>query len=69
MLSVVKLAGSDQRYYLEQADRRVDRIESMASGAEDYYLSGPEAAGEWVGTASASLKLQGQVTEESCARR
>ena len=38
MLSLVKLAGTDQRYYLKQAQRRIDRVGSMASGAEDYFL-------------------------------
>ena len=63
MLSLAKLAGVDQRYYLEQADRRVDHAESVSTGAEDYYLSGPEAAGTWVGSAARSLRLRGDVTE------
>jgi hypothetical protein len=40
MLSLVKLAGTDERYYLEQAQGRGDRVVSMASGAEDYFLFG-----------------------------
>lgn len=63
MLSLAKLAGSDQRYFLEQAQGRVDHAGSVASGAEDYYLSGPEAAGEWAGSASALLGLRGNVSE------
>ena len=59
MLSLVKLAGTDQRYYLEQAQGRVDRVGSMASGAEDYFLSGPEAAGEWIGSAAPLLGCRG----------
>jgi conjugative relaxase-like TrwC/TraI family protein len=63
VLSLAKLAGTDQRYYLELAERRVDHTESVASGAEDYYLSGPEAAGTWVGSAARSLRLAGEVAE------
>ena len=65
MLSLAKLAGVDQRYYLEQADRRVDHAESVSSGAEDYYLAGPEAAGEWVGGGAKTLRLKGEVAEDA----
>ena len=64
MLSLAKLAGVDQRYYLEQADRRVDHAESVSSGAEDYYLSGPEASGKWTGAGTRSLRLKGDVSED-----
>ena len=63
MLSLAKLAGPDQRYYLDQADRRVDHTASVATGAEDYYLSGPEAAGTWTGSATGALSLGGEVGE------
>jgi conjugative relaxase-like TrwC/TraI family protein len=63
VLSLAKLAGVDQRYYLEQAERRVDHAESVSTGAEDYYLSGPEAAGHWTGSAAKVLRLSGEVTE------
>jgi conjugative relaxase-like TrwC/TraI family protein len=63
VLSLAKLAGVDQRYYLEQAERRVDHAESVSTGAEDYYLSGPEAAGHWTGSAARGLQLSGEVTE------
>jgi conjugative relaxase-like TrwC/TraI family protein len=63
VLSLAKLAGVDQRYYLEQAERRVDHAESVSTGAEDYYLSGPEAAGHWTGSAAKALQLSGEVTE------
>jgi hypothetical protein len=65
VLSLAKLAGSDQRYFLDQAQRRVDHTESVASGAEDYYLTGPEAAGEWSGSATGDLGLRGQVSEQA----
>ncbi len=63
VLSIAKLAGTDQRYYLDQAKKRVDHAESVASGAEDYYLTGPEAAGRWVGGAATDLALEGDVGE------
>jgi conjugative relaxase-like TrwC/TraI family protein len=63
VLSLAKLAGTDQRYFLEQAQRRVDHAESVSSGAEDYYLSGPEAAGEWTGSGTPLLGLHGRVCE------
>src|SRR3954471_15778321 len=64
VLSLAKLAGPDQRYYLEQAQGRVDHAGSVASGVEDYYLSGPEAAGSWVGSATAALGLTRDVSED-----
>jgi conjugative relaxase-like TrwC/TraI family protein len=35
----------------------------VSSGAEDYYVSGPEAAGRWTGSASAALGLRDDVRE------
>ena len=32
MLSLVKLAGTDQRYYLKQAQRRIDRDRGRLTG-------------------------------------
>jgi conjugative relaxase-like TrwC/TraI family protein len=63
VLSLAKLAGTDRRYFLDQTQRRVDHTESVSSGAEDYYLSGPEAAGEWTGSASLFMGLGGPVSE------
>jgi conjugative relaxase-like TrwC/TraI family protein len=63
VLSLAKLAGADQRYYLEQARSKVDHTGSVSSGAEDYYLSGPEAAGTWSGSAAPALGLRGEVKE------
>ena len=65
MLSLAKLAGSDQRYYLELAQQRVDHATSVSSGAEDYYLAGPEAAGEWSGAGTRHLGLSGRVSESA----
>jgi conjugative relaxase-like TrwC/TraI family protein len=63
VLSLAKLAGADQRYYLDQGQVRTDHAGSVSSGAEDYYLSGPEAAGRWIGAASAALGLRNDVRE------
>jgi conjugative relaxase-like TrwC/TraI family protein len=63
VLSLSKLAGADQRYYLDLAHGRVDHTASVSSGAEDYYLSGPEGAGRWVGSAARALDLEGDVAE------
>jgi conjugative relaxase-like TrwC/TraI family protein len=61
VLSLAKLAGTDQSYYLDQAGGRVDHAGSVASGVEDYYLGGPEAAGEWMGSSARLLGLRGVV--------
>ena len=62
MLSIGKLATGQADYYLQQAGGRVDRTTSIASGVEDYYTGGPEAAGEWPGVdGAASLGLSGPV--------
>lgn len=58
MLSLSKLAGADQRYYLDLAHGRVDHTASVSSGAEDYYLSGPEGAGRWTGSAARALDIR-----------
>ena len=63
MLSLSKLAGADQRYYLDLAHGRIDHTGSVSSGAEDYHLSGSEGAGWWTGSAARALELQGDVGE------
>ncbi len=63
MLSIGKLARGQASYYLQQAKRRVDRPRSVASGIEDYYLAGPEAAGGWLGGLTRALELGGPVGE------
>ena len=61
MLSLGKLATGQAGYYLEQAQGSLSRIRSVSSGVEDYYLGGPEAAGEWLGDGAARLGLTGRV--------
>ena len=51
VLSIGKLAAGQARYYLEQAEGRVDVVESVGDGIEDYYSGGAEARGEWIGSA------------------
>jgi len=60
MLSVWKLAAGNkpERYYLEQ----------VAHGREDYYAGQGEAPGQWTGSASAALGVDGQVDDEGLTR-
>ncbi|MDQ6846539.1 MAG: relaxase domain-containing protein [Candidatus Dormibacteraeota bacterium] len=51
MLNIGKLGHDAAAYYLE----------TVASGVEDYYLHAGEAPGQWVGAASLSLVLRGEV--------
>src|SRR3712207_9472812 len=62
MLSIGKLAAGQAKYYLDQAEVRVDVVDSVAEGAEDYYLGAPEARGEWLGSLGAELGLGGTVS-------
>jgi conjugative relaxase-like TrwC/TraI family protein len=64
MVSVGKLAAGQADYYLDQAGGRVSRAASVASGAEDYYAGGLEAAGRWWGRGSQALGLKGTVGAE-----
>ena len=55
MLNIGKLGRGGEEYYLE----------TVASGAEDYYLHGGEAPGVWLGAAAADLGLVGVVEPEA----
>ena len=61
MLSIGKLAVGQADYYLAQAQGSVTRAGAVASGVEDYYLGGGEAAGVWVGDGVRALGLGGTV--------
>ena len=61
MLSIGKLAPAQARYYLDQAEGRVDVVDSVAEGLEEYYVGGTEARGEWIGAACAEFGLEGPV--------
>src|SRR4051794_27467035 len=67
MLSIGKLAVGHADYYLEQARAPTTRARAVASGVEDYYLSGSEA-GEWLGDGSALLGVRGEVGGEALHR-
>jgi len=69
MLSLAKLAaGQGASYWLQQAKGRVTHAQSVASGVEDYYLAGPEAAGQWTGSAACAFGLAGEVEPEALTR-
>jgi conjugative relaxase-like TrwC/TraI family protein len=51
MLSIGKMGGGQERYYLGK----------VAEGAEDYYSGEGEAEGYWLGDAAEDLGLQGKV--------
>ena len=59
MFSVCKLGTGQHGYYLEQAQGSITRAQAVSSGVEDYYLSGPEAPGMWVGAGASALGLTG----------
>ena len=54
MLSIGKLAGGQENYYLS----------AVADGVEDYYLGSGEAPGHWLGDGAARLDLSGRVDAE-----
>ncbi len=68
MLSIGKLAGGHAKYYLDQADLRVDVVQSVGGGIEDYYVGPNEARGRWIGAAASELRLQGNVDAEGLRR-
>ena len=61
MLSIGKLAVGQADYYLDQALGSVTRAGAVSSGVEDYYLSGHEAPGVWIGAGSRALGLGGEI--------
>ena len=63
-----KLSAGQAKYYLDQADGRVDVVDSVAEGMEDYYLGAREARGEWIGSAARQLGLCGAVEAEELRR-
>ena len=68
VLSIGKLKAGQAKYYLDQADARVDVVDSVAEGMEDYYLGAPETRGEWIGSAGLELRLSGAVEAEELRR-
>ena len=68
VLSIGKLAAGQARYYLDQAEVRVDAVQSIGEGVEEYYAGGAEARGNWVGTAAAGLGLSGGIDGDALRR-
>jgi conjugative relaxase-like TrwC/TraI family protein len=68
VLSIGKLAAGQARYYLDQAEGRVDVVASVGDGIEDYYGGGAEARGVWLGGAARILGLTGEVGGEELRR-
>ena len=65
MLSINKLVAAGQaKYYLDQVEGRVDAVQSIGDGVEEYYLGGTEARGQWMGTGACGLELVGPVAGE-----
>lgn len=60
VLSIGKLGAGQADYYLDEAEGRVDPVESL-EGAEEYYLGSGEARGVWLAAGSAQLGLAGDV--------
>jgi conjugative relaxase-like TrwC/TraI family protein len=54
MLSIGKMGGGQERYYLDK----------VAEGAEDYYSGEAEAEGYWLGDAASDLGLVGEVAPD-----
>jgi len=61
MVSVGKLKAGQAHYYLDQAEPHPSQAAALASGAEDYYVGGREAAGRWLGRGAPLLALHGVV--------
>src|SRR4051794_4307638 len=68
VLSIGKLSAGQAKYYLDQAEGRVDVVDSVADGLEDYYLGAPEARGEWIGAGARELGLTGAVDADELRR-
>ena len=68
VLSIGKLSAGQARYYLEQGEVRVDAIESIGDGVEEYYAGGAEARGTWIGSGGMSLGLAGPVDGDALRR-
>src|SRR4051812_31115604 len=68
MVSIGKLGKGQEEYYLEQAHGRIDRVTSVSSGVEDYYVASSEPDGVWLGNGCSALGLSGSVTAAQLRR-
>jgi hypothetical protein len=66
VLSIGKLAAGQAKYYLDQAEGRIDVIESVGEGGEEYYVGGTEAPGVWLGGGARSSGWRAPWTDLSC---
>ena len=70
MLSIGKLAAGQAKYYLDQAEGRVDVVESVGDGIEDYYSAAAlRRAGEWIGIGGAPSSGLGGAVDGDALRR
>ena len=60
VIAIGKLSADQGRHYLDQTGEPTTATDAVTSGAEEYYVGGPEASGEWLGTGAAALKLSGR---------
>lgn len=68
MLSIGKLSAGRAKYYLDQAEARVDVVDSIGDGVEEYNVGGNEARGEWLGSGARQLGL-GDAVDGDALRR
>src|SRR3954453_15777460 len=68
VLSIGKLAAGQASYYLDQAEVRVDAVESIGDGVGEYYTRGAEARGSWLGVGAMQLGLSGDVAGDALRR-
>jgi conjugative relaxase-like TrwC/TraI family protein len=68
VLSITKLTAGQHRYYVELSGDRVDVVESVGDGVEEYYVGGSEARGEWLGVGARQLGLSGDVEGQALRR-
>src|SRR5687768_16699366 len=68
MLSISKLSAGQHTYYLDRAEARVDVVDSIGDGIEEYYVGGSEARGVWLGAGARELGLTGLVEGEALRR-
>jgi conjugative relaxase-like TrwC/TraI family protein len=68
VLSIGKLSAGQAKYYLEQGEVRVDAIESIGDGLEEYYAGGAEARGTWIGSGGKALGPSGPVEGDALRR-
>jgi hypothetical protein len=48
VLAIGKLSAPQANYYLDRAEARVDTVQSVGGGLEDYYSEGKAARGRWL---------------------